>query len=201
MPFSTAWVYRRCGGATAAPLQRWLLWLFIALLSVCGLSFRWGEAEHVRRHALAPASPGESMWLAAALRARDAANTATYRPATFPSNTRLPALPTIDPGMSAKLLELCVGLACFTGCMIAVDRLFLLYSTIFYKVMAFLSPNRYEPTQRYPSSLKQDAMHPRVLVQLPMFNETHVAARIIEYACRMEYPRDRFEVQVYSVAE
>jgi len=98
--------------------------------------------------------------------------------------------------LAIVLLELCVGLASFTGCMVAVDKLFLFYSTIFYKAMAFLSPDRYEPTRRYPSALKRNAKHPRVLVQLPMFNETHVAARIIEYACRMEYPRDRFEVQV-----
>ena len=37
---------------------------------------------------------------------------------------------------------------------------------------------------------------PRVTVQLPMFNERHVAERIIEAACRMEYPRDRLQVQV-----
>jgi len=98
--------------------------------------------------------------------------------------------------LAIVLLELCVGLASFTGCMVAVDKLFLFYSTIFYKAMAFLSPDRYEPTRRYPCALKRNAKHPRVLVQLPMFNETHVAARIIEYACRMEYPRDRFEVQV-----
>ena len=34
-----------------------------------------------------------------------------------------------------------------------------------------------------------------MLVQLPMFNETFVARRVIDYACRMEYPRDRIEVQ------
>ena len=42
---------------------------------------------------------------------------------------------------------------------------------------------------------KRGAKIPKVLVQLPMFNETHVAARIIDYACRMDYPRDKFEVQ------
>ncbi len=37
---------------------------------------------------------------------------------------------------------------------------------------------------------------PTVTVQLPMFNEQFVARRVIEAACRIEYPRDRLEIQV-----
>lgn len=37
---------------------------------------------------------------------------------------------------------------------------------------------------------------PSVCVQLPMFNEAAVARRAIEAACGLEWPRDRFEVQV-----
>jgi cellulose synthase/poly-beta-1,6-N-acetylglucosamine synthase-like glycosyltransferase/Leucine-rich repeat (LRR) protein len=37
---------------------------------------------------------------------------------------------------------------------------------------------------------------PRVTVQLPMFNERHVAERIIEAACALDYPRDRLQIQV-----
>lgn len=37
---------------------------------------------------------------------------------------------------------------------------------------------------------------PRVTVQLPMFNEKYVAQRIIEQACRIDYPRDRLQIQV-----
>eukprot|EP00965_Chrysotila_dentata_P106247 3508549-Pleurochrysis_carterae.AAC.1 len=62
--------------------------------------------------------------------------------------------------------------------------------------MALIWPDSWEPTLRYPGRWKRGAKIPRVLVQLPMFNETHVAARIIDYACKMEYPRDKFEVQV-----
>jgi len=36
----------------------------------------------------------------------------------------------------------------------------------------------------------------QVMIQLPMFNETYVARRIIDYSCKIEYPRDAFEVQV-----
>ncbi len=37
---------------------------------------------------------------------------------------------------------------------------------------------------------------PLVTIQLPMYNEQFVARRIIEAACRIEYPRGRVEIQV-----
>ena len=37
---------------------------------------------------------------------------------------------------------------------------------------------------------------PFVTIQLPIFNEQFVIERLIEACCRLEYPRDRFEIQV-----
>lgn len=37
---------------------------------------------------------------------------------------------------------------------------------------------------------------PKVTVQLPMFNEMYVAERIIETVALMDYPRDKFQIQV-----
>ena len=37
---------------------------------------------------------------------------------------------------------------------------------------------------------------PRVCLQLPMYNEQYVAKRIIDYACRIDYPRESLEIQV-----
>ncbi|HXO20820.1 MAG TPA: cellulose synthase family protein [Thermoanaerobaculia bacterium] len=37
---------------------------------------------------------------------------------------------------------------------------------------------------------------PRVTVQLPLYNEMYVAARLIEAVCRLDYPLDRLEIQV-----
>src|SRR6185436_1095037 len=37
---------------------------------------------------------------------------------------------------------------------------------------------------------------PRVTVQLPIFNEMYVVDRLIDAVSQMDYPRDRFEVQV-----
>lgn len=40
------------------------------------------------------------------------------------------------------------------------------------------------------------AVFPMVTVQLPFYNERFVAARLIEFAARLEWPRDRLEIQV-----
>src|ERR1700704_3002846 len=37
---------------------------------------------------------------------------------------------------------------------------------------------------------------PRVTIQLPIFNEMYVVERLIDAVCRIEYPRDRLEIQV-----
>ncbi len=37
---------------------------------------------------------------------------------------------------------------------------------------------------------------PRVTVQLPIFNEMYVVERLIEAVCNINYPRERFEIQV-----
>ena len=41
-----------------------------------------------------------------------------------------------------------------------------------------------------------EAELPRVTIQLPLFNEATVARRLIEATGNMDYPRDRFEIQV-----
>jgi len=38
--------------------------------------------------------------------------------------------------------------------------------------------------------------NPRVTIQLPMFNERAVAKRLVDATCRIDYPRDRLEIQV-----
>lgn len=40
------------------------------------------------------------------------------------------------------------------------------------------------------------ASAPKVTIQLPMFNEMYVAERIIETVAEMDYPRDKFQIQV-----
>lgn len=44
--------------------------------------------------------------------------------------------------------------------------------------------------------LKPLARHPRVTVQLPVYNELYVVERLIRAACRIDYPRECLEIQV-----
>jgi len=37
---------------------------------------------------------------------------------------------------------------------------------------------------------------PFVTIQLPIYNEYYVAQRVIEYACKLDYPKDKLEIQV-----
>lgn len=54
----------------------------------------------------------------------------------------------------------------------------------------------YRVRRRVPTPAGQFAELPRVTVQLPMYNEEHVAQRIIEHACALDYPGDRLQIQV-----
>ncbi len=48
-----------------------------------------------------------------------------------------------------------------------------------------------EPPQHFP-----EGQLPFVTIQLPIFNEQFVIDRLIDACCRLDYPRDRFEIQV-----
>ena len=50
--------------------------------------------------------------------------------------------------------------------------------------------------QNQPKPKGQFTDLPKVTVQLPMFNEMYVAERLIESIARIDYPRDRLEIQV-----
>ena len=47
-----------------------------------------------------------------------------------------------------------------------------------------------------PQNVFQPEDMPRVTIQLPLFNEMYVAARLLESIAKSEYPRDRLEIQV-----
>ena len=47
-----------------------------------------------------------------------------------------------------------------------------------------------------PAPPAAPARWPRVTVQLPLYNELYVAPRLLEAACRLDYPRELLEIQV-----
>ncbi len=54
----------------------------------------------------------------------------------------------------------------------------------------------YRYRRRLNPSVAEPANWPMVTVQLPLYNEMYVATRLIDSVCRLEYPRDRLEIQV-----
>ncbi len=60
-------------------------------------------------------------------------------------------------------------------------------------LLAYLRHRRDLPSPRI--RFAEDDL-PKVTIQLPMFNERHVAARLLDAVARIDYPRDRLEIQV-----
>ncbi|NIA06199.1 MAG: glycosyltransferase [Actinobacteria bacterium] len=54
----------------------------------------------------------------------------------------------------------------------------------------------YRHRHKYPSPSGHFQELPAVTVQLPMYNEEFVAARVIQAACAMDYPRQKLQIQV-----
>ncbi len=75
-------------------------------------------------------------------------------------------------------------------------------------ILAFYGIHRYQLVWLYyrnrrraahsgtPPARFTESELPFVTIQLPIFNEQFVVDRLIDVCCRIEYPRDRFEIQV-----
>lgn len=55
---------------------------------------------------------------------------------------------------------------------------------------------RLRPTDPKPAREVALSRYPHVTVQLPLFNELHVAERLVEAVCRLNYPMERLEIQI-----
>ena len=90
----------------------------------------------------------------------------------------------------------------------AFDTALLIPYFIVMVILAFYGIHRYQLVWLYFKNKKNAAKWdepparygeeelPFVTVQLPIFNEQFVIERLIEACCRLDYPRDRFEIQV-----
>lgn len=63
-------------------------------------------------------------------------------------------------------------------------------------IVLWARTRRRAPAAPATSAVDPSRSVPFVTVQLPVYNERHVAARLIDAACGLAWPRDRFEVQV-----
>lgn len=90
----------------------------------------------------------------------------------------------------------------------AFDTWLLIPYFIVMVILAFYGIHRYQLVWLYfrnrkneakwnepPARFEEDKL-PSVTIQLPIFNEQFVIDRLIDACCRLDYPRDRFEIQV-----
>ncbi len=90
----------------------------------------------------------------------------------------------------------------------AFDTALLVPYFIVMVILAFYGLHRYQLVWLYYRNRKNEARWsepparfdesdlPFVTIQLPIFNEQFVIDRLVDACCRLEYPRDRFEIQV-----
>ncbi len=78
----------------------------------------------------------------------------------------------------------------------AVYTLTLLYITLFCLMQLHLLYQYQKGKRRPPTSPRPPRPWPMVTVQLPIYNELFVAERLIDNIVRLDYPRERLEIQV-----
>ncbi|HWS87210.1 MAG TPA: glycosyltransferase [Pyrinomonadaceae bacterium] len=74
--------------------------------------------------------------------------------------------------------------------------LFLLSLYGAYRIKQVVDFWRYRRVEPRPKALFAEADLPRVTVQLPLFNEVYVVERLLAAVTRIDYPRERLEIQV-----
>ena len=104
----------------------------------------------------------------------------------------------------APTLQAFVAVAAFLSALVAADRMFHFYVAVYWRLVARKDPVREKwktvalpPTHSVTSARADAVAHfPKVVVQLPMFNELSVCGDVIDKACALDWPRSRLLIQV-----
>jgi cellulose synthase/poly-beta-1,6-N-acetylglucosamine synthase-like glycosyltransferase len=78
------------------------------------------------------------------------------------------------------------------ACYFFVVLILAVYGWHRYYLVYLYTKNRH----REPQAKPELSPTPTVTIQLPLYNEMYVADRLIDAVCRIDYPRDRLEIQV-----
>ncbi len=76
-----------------------------------------------------------------------------------------------------------------------ISWVILIYSLNFY-YLAHMSRNNFRYERKKRLKLELPVNLPAVTIQLPLYNEKYVARRLMDAVCRIEYPKDKLEIQV-----
>ena len=76
-----------------------------------------------------------------------------------------------------------------------ISWVILIYSINFY-YLAYMSRNNVRYERKRAEKIELPTLLPIVTIQLPLYNEKYVARRLIDAVCRIDYPKDKLEIQV-----
>ena len=92
-------------------------------------------------------------------------------------------------------LEIAVAISSFIAALASLEKLFVLYTWWFYK-----SYPQYGSESHYRCDTRIDPCNPdgvpSVVVQCPVYNDREVCERVVDAACRLNYPRECLKVFV-----
>ena len=71
----------------------------------------------------------------------------------------------------------------------------MVYTLNFY-YLAYQSRNNIRHERKRHQKVELPTNLPMITIQLPLYNEKYVAKRLIDAVCRIDYPKDRFQIQV-----
>lgn len=95
----------------------------------------------------------------------------------------------------SPVLQIMVGVSAFLSSLVAADRLFHFYVTLYWKILRIRPEAEYSATP-LPDLEKNSKCYPKVVVQIPMFNEREVCEQVIDACCELDWPRDRLKIQI-----
>jgi cellulose synthase/poly-beta-1,6-N-acetylglucosamine synthase-like glycosyltransferase len=78
---------------------------------------------------------------------------------------------------------------------LTVGWILMVYTLNFY-YLAYQSRNNIRHEKKRRQKVELPTNLPVVTIQLPLYNEKYVAKRLIDAVCRIDYPKDRFQIQV-----
>ena len=78
---------------------------------------------------------------------------------------------------------------------LAIGWILMIYTLNFY-YLAYYSRNNFRHERKRRQRVDLPKNLPMVTIQLPLYNEKYVVKRLIDAVCKMDYPKDKLQVQV-----
>src|SRR5918997_1790615 len=78
---------------------------------------------------------------------------------------------------------------------LAIGWILMIYTLNFY-YLAYCSRNNFRHERNRRQKVDLPTKLPMVTIQLPLYNEKYVVKRLIDAVCKMDYPKDKLQVQV-----